>query len=50
MKRITLAERKFANRVLRLAVARATRGGDVHANQRELWRIVVAASHKGQPK
>lgn len=48
MKRVTKAERAFAKRVLRLAVARATRQGDPLLHQQELWKIVVEASH--QPK
>jgi hypothetical protein len=46
MKPITKKERKFANRILKRAVAIAARSGDVMSNQTVLWGLMVQASHK----
>lgn len=46
MKRVTKVERKFAQRMLRRAVAIAERNNDIMSHQRELWRLMVVASHK----
>jgi len=41
-KQVRDIERKYAQRVTRLAVARATRKGNVMLHTQELWAIVAA--------